>query len=105
MSELQEDLMEAQREVAATKEELNNCKESLEKLQELLQVQSQLSDVFNLYSHSIKNKKPQYCCNIYLYVFTFAGKFELMNRYLLLIHILITHHYAFEGAGNDHCPT
>lgn len=40
MSELQEKLMGAQNEAAATKEELNSCKESLEKLQELLQVQN-----------------------------------------------------------------
>ncbi|XP_035801753.2 A-kinase anchor protein 9 isoform X3 [Amphiprion ocellaris] len=37
VSELEQALMEAQREAAATKEELNSCKESLEKLQELLQ--------------------------------------------------------------------
>lgn len=42
MSELQNKLMEAQNEAAATKEELNSCRESLEKLQELLQVQSHL---------------------------------------------------------------
>ncbi len=40
MSELQEELKEAQNEAAATKEELNSCRESLEKLQELLQVQT-----------------------------------------------------------------
>ncbi|KAM9737616.1 A-kinase anchor protein 9 isoform 2-T2 [Menidia menidia] len=37
VSTLEEELMEAQSEAAATKEELNSCKESLEKLQELLQ--------------------------------------------------------------------
>ncbi|KAK9526749.1 hypothetical protein VZT92_015432 [Zoarces viviparus] len=37
VSELQQELMEAQSEAAATKEELNSCRESLEKLQELLQ--------------------------------------------------------------------
>ncbi|XP_030003529.1 A-kinase anchor protein 9 [Sphaeramia orbicularis] len=37
VSELQQELFEAQNEAAATKEELNSCRESLEKLQELLQ--------------------------------------------------------------------
>ncbi|XP_028256635.1 A-kinase anchor protein 9 isoform X2 [Parambassis ranga] len=37
VSDLEQELMEAQNEAAATKEELNSCKESLEKLQELLQ--------------------------------------------------------------------
>ncbi|XP_062414443.1 A-kinase anchor protein 9 isoform X2 [Pungitius pungitius] len=37
VSELQQELKEAQNEAACTKEELNSCKESLEKLQELLQ--------------------------------------------------------------------
>ncbi|XP_074543123.1 A-kinase anchor protein 9 isoform X2 [Halichoeres trimaculatus] len=37
VSELKQELKEAQNEAAATKEELNSCKESLEKMQELLQ--------------------------------------------------------------------
>ncbi|KAI3358086.1 hypothetical protein L3Q82_003096 [Scortum barcoo] len=40
VSELQQELMEAQNEAAATKEELSSCRESLEKLQELLQVKA-----------------------------------------------------------------
>lgn len=40
VSELKEELTEAQNEAAATKEELNGCRERLEKLQELLQVQT-----------------------------------------------------------------
>lgn len=40
VSELKEELTEAQNEAAATKEELNGCREKLEKLQELLQVQT-----------------------------------------------------------------
>ena len=43
VSKLQDELMDALNEGAATKEELNSCKESLEKLQELLQVQSQMN--------------------------------------------------------------
>uniref|UniRef100_A0A8P4KIH0 Pericentrin/AKAP-450 centrosomal targeting domain-containing protein n=1 Tax=Dicentrarchus labrax TaxID=13489 RepID=A0A8P4KIH0_DICLA len=41
VSELREELMEAQNDAAATKEELNSCRESLEKLQELLQVKAE----------------------------------------------------------------
>lgn len=44
VSELQEELMKAQTEAAATKEELNSCCERLEKLQELLQVQPHSKD-------------------------------------------------------------
>lgn len=51
MSELKEELTEAQNEAAATKEELNGCREKLEKLQELLQVQtlSQLKINFKVF--------------------------------------------------------
>lgn len=74
MSELQEKLMGAQNEAAATKEELNSCKESLEKLQELLQVQNHL-DILNLYNH----KLGEITLILHFETDTFGvGRFELM---------------------------